>query len=59
MKSEIIEHAIKSVVNESEYSEEFKKAFIQYVKNKFENNATENDLKVVLSFIEVKEDDYK
>lgn len=59
MKSEIIEHAIRSVVNESEYSEEFKKAFIQYVKNKFENNATENDLKVVLSFIEVKEDDYK
>ena len=59
MKSEIIENAIDSVVNKSEYSEDFKRAFIQYVKNKFEDNATENDLKTLLSFIEVEEDTQK
>ena len=59
MKSEIIENAIESVVNKSEYSEDFKRAFIKYVKNKFEDNATESDLKTVLSFIDVKEDAQK
>ena len=59
MKSEIIENAIDSVVNKSKYSEDFKRAFIQYVKNKFEDNATENDLKTLLSFIEVEEDTQK
>lgn len=56
MKSEIIEKAINSIVDESTYSDDFKKAFKKYVKNKFEDNATESDLKTVMNFIDVKED---
>lgn len=56
MNNKIIESTIEKVVDESQYSSEFKNAFKQYVKNKFEDNATDSDLKRVLSLIDVKED---
>ena len=42
MRNKIIEAAIDAVVNESEYSPDFKAAFKKYVKNKFDDNATES-----------------
>lgn len=56
MNNKIIESTIEKVVDESQYSSEFKTAFKQYVKNKFEDNATDSDLKRVLSLIDVRED---
>ena len=52
MRNKIIEAAIDAVVNESEYSPDFKSAFKKYVKNKFDDNATESDLKRVISLID-------
>ena len=57
MRNKIIEATIDRVVDESENSEDFKSMFKQYVKNKFDDNASENDLKRVLSLIEVTEED--
>lgn len=57
MRNKIIEATIERVVDESENSEDFKSMFKQYVKNKFDDNASENDLKRVLNFIEVTEED--
>ena len=57
MRNKIIEATIERVVDESENSEDFKSMFKQYVKNKFDDNASENDLKRVLSLIEVTEED--
>ena len=45
MRNKIIENAIDSVVNASNTSSDFKLAFRQYVKNKFDDNAKESDLK--------------
>ena len=45
MRNKIIENAIDSVVNASNTSPDFKLAFRQYVKNKFDDNAKESDLK--------------
>lgn len=52
MRNKIIEAAIDAVVNESEYSTDFQAAFKKYVKNKFDDNATESDLKRVISLID-------
>lgn len=52
MRNKIIESAIDSVVNASDTSPDFKSAFRQYIKNKFEDNAKENDLKRILTLIE-------
>lgn len=52
MRNKIIEATVDRVVDESESNADFKAAFKQYVKNKFDNNATESDLKRVLSFVE-------
>lgn len=52
MRNKIIETAIDAVVDESEYSHDFKTAFKKYVKNKFDDNATESDLKRVISLID-------
>ncbi len=52
MRNKIIEAAIDAVVNESEYSPDFKATFKKYVKNKFDDNATESDLKRVISLID-------
>ena len=57
MRNKIIEATIERVVDESENSEDFKSMLKQYVKNKFDDNASENDLKRVLSLIEVTEED--
>lgn len=57
MRNKIIENAIDSVVNASNTSPDFKSAFRQYVKNKFEDNAKESDLKRILTLIEDDEED--
>ena len=54
MRNKIIENAIDSVVNTSS---DFKLAFRQYVKNKFDDNAKESDLKRILTLIEDDEED--
>ena len=51
MRNKIIESIIDRVVDESSNSSDFKAAFKQYVKNKFDDNAKESDLKRVLAFI--------
>lgn len=57
MRNKIIESAIDQVVDNSKSSTDFKSAFKQYVKNKFDDNASESDLKRVLSLIEDAEED--
>ena len=57
MRNKIIEATIERVVDKSYNSEDFKSMFKQYVKNKFDDNASENDLKRVLNLIEVNEED--
>ncbi len=56
MRNKIIESAIDSVVNASDTSADFKQAFRQYVKNKFDDNAKESDLKRILTLIEDEEE---
>ena len=51
MRNKIIEATIDKVVDESKYPSDFKKAFKQFVKNKFDNNAKESDLKRILSLL--------
>ena len=57
MRNKIIENAIDSVVEKTITSSDFKRAFKQYVKNKFDNNAKESDLKRILTFLEDEEED--
>ena len=59
MRNKIIEATIYKVVDESNYPSDFKKAFKQFVKNKFDNISKESDLKVVLSLLpdETEDDD--
>ena len=57
MRNKIIENATDSVVNASNTSSDFKLAFRQYVKNKFDDNAKESDLKRILTLIEDDEED--
>ena len=57
MRNKIIEATIDRVVDDSDNNTDFKSAFKQYVKNKFDNNASESDLKRVLSFIDHNEED--
>lgn len=57
MRNKIIENAIDSVVNASNTSPGFRLAFRQYVKNKFDDNAKESDLKQILTLIEDDEED--
>ena len=45
MRNKIIEATIDKVVDESDYPSDFKKAFKQFIKNKFDDNAKESDLK--------------
>lgn len=52
MRNKIIESTIDSVINASDTSTDFKLTFRQYIKNKFENNAKESDLKRILTLIE-------
>lgn len=57
MRNKVIENAIDRIVDQSHYSTEFKKAFKQYIKNRFDGNAADIDLKVVLNYIEVSTED--
>lgn len=57
MRNKIIESTIDSVINASNTSPDFKSAFRQYIKNKFEDNAKESDLKWILTLIEGGEED--
>ena len=52
MRTKIIEQTIDRVIDESKTSSDFKSVFKMYVKNKFDNNASEGDLKRALSLIE-------
>lgn len=52
MRNKIIEQTIDRVIEESKTSSDFKSVFKMYVKNKFDNNASEGDLKRALSLIE-------
>lgn len=52
MRNKIIDEVISEVIDSSDQPQEFKTAFKQYIRNKFDGNASENDLKTVLSMIE-------
>lgn len=55
MRNKILEKVIDEVVDQSDESKEFKTALKAYVKNKFDGNATENDLKTVLTLVKEEE----
>ena len=57
MRNKTIESTIDFVVNASNTSSDFKVAFRQYIKNKFEDNAKESDLKRILMLIDDDEED--
>lgn len=58
MRNKTIELTIDKVINNSNYPSDFKNALKQFIKNKFDNNAKENDLKRVWSLLpdEVEDD---
>ncbi len=51
MRNKIIEATIEGVIDRSSYPTDFKKAFKQFIKNKFDDNAKESDLKRILSLL--------
>lgn len=53
MRNKVIEATIDQIVDQSPYSTDFKNAFKQYIKNRFDGNAADSDLKVVLNYIEI------
>lgn len=57
MRNQTVETVIDQVIDKSGQSDDFKSAFKAYIKNKFDGNATDHDLKFVLSLIEDKEDE--
>lgn len=58
MRNKTIESTIDKVIDNSSYPSDFKNAMKQFIKNKFDNNAKENDLKRVWSLLpdEVEDD---
>lgn len=52
MRNKIIEQTVDRVIDESKTLSDFKSVFKQYIKNKFDNNASEGDLKRALMLIE-------
>lgn len=52
MRNKIIDEVISEVIDATEQPQEFKNAFKQFIRNKFDGNASDNDLKTVLSMIE-------
>lgn len=59
MKNKTIELTIDKVIDNSNYPSDFKNALKQFIKNKFDNNAKENDLKRVLSLLPDETEDDK
>lgn len=57
MRNKIIETTIDKIVDESVNPNDFKAAFKQYIKNKFDGNDSESDLKRILALIKVDEED--
>lgn len=57
MRNKIIENAIEQVIDCSNVNSDFKSTFKQFVKNKFDNNANENDLKINLELLKVDEEE--
>lgn len=57
MRNKIIEATIDEVIEKSSYSADFKNAFKQFVKNKFDDNSKVSDLKRVLSLLEDETED--
>lgn len=51
MRNKTIENTIDAVVDDSTYSDEFKSAFKRFIKNKFDDNVKETDLKNILSLL--------
>ena len=56
MRNKIIEQTIDCVIDASNHSSDFRTVFKKYIKNVFNNNASENDLKRALSLIEEEEE---
>lgn len=56
MRNKIIEQTIDNVIDASNHSSDFRNVFKKYIKNVFNNNASENDLKRALSLIEEEEE---
>ena len=52
MRNKAIEQTIDQVIDESKAPSDFKSVFKKYVKNKFDNNEIEGDLKRALALIE-------
>lgn len=52
MRNKTIENIIDEVIDESNYSTDFKSALKKFIKNKFDNNASESDLKQVLNLLD-------
>lgn len=57
MRNEIIESTIDQILDKTKYTDEFKKVFKQFIKNKFDNNVSDGDLKRVWNYIEEVEED--
>lgn len=57
MRNKTIESIIDEVIEETNYSLDFKSALKSFIKNKFDDNAQESDLRRVLAFLS--EDDLK
>ena len=57
MRNKIIEDTIERVVAQSQISSDAKSLLAQYIKNKFDNNAGDIDLKQALALIEVDEEE--
>ena len=59
MRNKIIESTIDNVIDSTSYPIDFKNALKQFIKNKFDDNAKEGDLKRVLGLLEdqTEEDD--
>lgn len=51
MRNKIIEATIDKVVDDAVLPEDFKRAFKQFIKNKYDDNAKESDLKSILSLL--------
>lgn len=57
MRNKIIEATIDEVIEETSYPIDFKNAFKRFVKNKFNDNAKESDLKRILSLLDDETED--
>lgn len=55
MRNRIIDEVINEVIDAEEQPQEFRNVFKRFIRNKFDGNASEGDLKTVLSLIEEQE----